>query len=364
MRIFYQICCLAFFAYFSLGVFAQDNTEGNEPVEPTEELADEQTEAPKTKPVRPASALPRSRSPRDDNNHMQLLASYLPKEGLVWVEHYPESFLGYWQKDRSGEPKGALLILHSEGASPLWQKTTRPLHESLPNHGWATFSLALPDPAAKKIPPRTIAVKTVPVKATSTPEEGEATEVNGIEEITEPPVVEKQNAIVLEEDKPSVEEVIESRLESALRFLHDQGQYNVVIVGSGANAIHAQRFINKITPKIQNPELQGQLEKPIRAMVLVNSRGYLPLEGEVEWFTDPDLPVLDIYFKQDPRNGQAASKRKQLAKQQGLVSYTQVAMNEFSGERAWSENRLSRRIRSFVEKNASGVEVPGVLLDR
>lgn len=341
------------------------NAQETEPAE----AVDEQTDTPATKPVRPASALPRSKSPRDDQNHMQLLASYLPQEGLIWVEHYPEPYLAYWQEDRSGKPKGALLILHSEGASPVWQTTTRPLHESLPDYGWATFALALPDPGAKAIPARTFAVKTLPV--VPNPEqavtESEETETQAPEkQVSEAPVPSPPttNLVTQPENQPSVDQIIESRLESALRFLHDQGQFNIVIVGSGANAIYAQKFIDKITPKIENPQLLGQLEKPIRALVLLNSRSVLPNSKDefTEWFNDPKLPVLDIYFKQDPRNKQAASKRKRLAKRRGLIAYTQVALHEFSGERSWNENRLSRRIRSFIEKNASGVEVRGVLL--
>lgn len=359
MSVFYRI----FVLIVGLSLVFEVKAQEPEPAEPSaaEESGDAELSKP---PVRPASALPRSKSPRDDQNHMQLLAAYLPEDGLVWVEHYPESFLAYWQADRSGLPKGALLILHSEGASPVWQNTTRPLHESLPDHGWATFALALPEPGARKVPARTFAVKTLPVvpKPADEATEGETEEAAQVP--TEPVELPKK-PVGNTGNKVPVDQIIESRLESALRFLHDQGQFNIVIVGSGMNAIHAQKFIDKITPKIQNPQLQGQLEKPIRAMVLLNSRAaaFDQKERFDDWFNDPELPVLDIFFKSDPRNQLAAKQRKRIAKRRGVVSYTQVAMNEFSGERSWSENRLSRRIRSFIEKNASGVEVRGVLLD-
>ena len=369
MSVFYRLFVLILSVSLAVELKAQ---------EPEPAAAEEsgEAEAPKP-PVRPASALPRSKSPRDDRNHMQLLAAYLPEDGLVWVEHYPEPFLAYWQADRSGQPDGALLILHSEGASPVWQNTTLPLHESLPDHGWATFALALPEPGAKKIPARTFAVKTLPVTPKPTDEAaGEAGEVSEVgegevgevEEATQAPVQPAEPPKKTADNtsnKVPVDQIIESRLESALRFLHDKGQFNIVIVGSGMNALHAQKFIDKITPKIQNPQLQGQLEKPIRAMVLLNSRTAAVDQKEkfTDWFSDPELPVLDIFFKNDPRNQLAAKQRKSIAKRRGVVSYTQVAMNEFSGERSWGENRLSRRIRSFIEKNASGVEVRGVLVD-
>ena len=125
------------------------------------------------------------------------------------------------------------------------------------------------------------------------------------------------------------------------------------------NAIAAQNFIDKITPKVQNPELKNQLEKPVRAMVLVNSLNRLgAMEKEFEgWFGDKDMPILDIYFKQNIRSHHDAQKRRQLAKMRGVKLYQQVAINEVSGERSWGENKFSRRVRSFLNKNAAGVEV-------
>lgn len=330
----------------------------------TDVADDAQADLTSLKPVRPASALSRSRYPRDDQNRMQLLASYLPEDGLVWVEHYPEPFLAYWQSDRSGLPKGALLILHDEGATPVWQITTRPLHETLPDYGWATFALALPEHDVKAIPKRSFPVKTKPVVIkTDEVDESAAEPVAASVQNVNPDAGNVAINNVAPDNVP-INEIIEQRLESALRFLHDKGQFNIIIAGSGVNAIIAQKFIDKITPKIENPQLRGQLEKPIRALVLINSRNRLPtMEKEFStWFSDEELPVLDIYFKHDARNIHDARKRKKLAKMKGIKAYQQVAINEISGERSWGENKLSRRIRSFLDKNASGVEVKGVLL--
>lgn len=365
-----SLFCTSLLLFLPTSLYSQDATEP-EPVKTEEDLS-------AVKPVRPASALHRSRYPRDDQNHMQVIASFLPEDGLVWVEHYPEPFLAYWQADRSSLPKGALLILHDEGETPLWQNTTRPLHETLPDYGWATFALSLPKSDTKAIPKRSFPVKTKPVIVGAEVEEDSSEEASAevetqdaaIEQAAplEPDTKDTSESLVknVAEDKIPASEIIEQRLESALRFLHDKGQYNIIVLGSGVNAITAQKFIEKITPKIQNPQLQGQLEKPIRALVLVNSRNRLPtMEKEYDkWFSDKELPVLDIYFKQNARNAHDARKRKKIAKVQGVKFYQQVAINELSGERSWGENKLSRRIRSFLDKNASGVEVEGVLMGR
>jgi len=352
--------------FVSLSVVAQ---EAEDEAESEEESAIDTPLV--SKPQRLASALPRNKYPKNDQSYMQLLASHLPQDGLVWVEHYPEPFLGYWQEDRSGKPKGAVLILHSEGANPVWQTTTRAFHESFPEYGWATLAISLPDHESKAVPPRSLPVKTVPIKPNDDEDETDADTEVADSELVAPEEVATQNSAPLipatpSSDSPTVSEIIDKRLESALRFLHDNGQFNIIMIGAGMNAIVAQQFSEKITPKIENAQLQGQLEKPIRAIVLINTKNRLPtMEQEFDgWFSDPALPVLDIYFRQDSRNQYHAEKRKRLASQQGATAYQQVAINEVSAERSWGENKLSRRVRSFLEKNASGVEVRGVLLNR
>ena len=355
-----RIRVLVLLCLFSVTVFGQ---EAADPPVTDEPPATENSETPTITP-RLSSALPRNKYPPDEKSHMQTLAKHLPEDGLVWVEHYPEPFLAYWQPDRSGIPKGALLILHAEGANPVWQNTTRPLHESLPDYGWATFAIALPNHDAKPIPKRSIPVKTAVVKidesdaAVEADQPSEESENDDQIAVSVPPETE---AI---DNTPPALDVIDGRLESALRFLHDQGQFNIVIMGSGVNAVIAQQFSTRITPKIENANLQGQLEKPIRAMVLVNSKNKLPTAAEefVEWFSDAELPVLDVFFEHDPRNQHYAKQRKRLAKQKNLQAYQQVALKEISSEHVWRENKLSRRIRSFLEKNASGVEVRGGLV--
>jgi len=350
-----SLICTLLLLFLPTGLYGQDG-EAADPATTEEDLS-------AAKPVRAASALPRARYPRDEQNYMQVLASYLPEEGLVWVEHNPEPFLAYWQADRSGLPKGALLILHNEGATPVWQNTTRPLHETLPDYGWATFALSLPRRDDEPVPKRSF-----PVKTTLTVEAKETDGEEGAEEPSaESPAAPESAAQAAPDsvaagdrlDQKPANVIIEQRLESALRFLHDKGQFNIIILGSGVNAITAQKFIDKITPKIENPQLQGQLEKPIRALVLVNSWNQLPTMEKPfdQWFSDKDLPVLDLYVKQNARNVHDAKQRKQIAKKKGIKFYRQVAINEISGERSWGENKLSRRVRSFLDKNASGVEV-------
>ena len=150
-----------------------------------------------------------------------------------------------------------------------------------------------------------------------------------------------------------------NRLESALVFLHDQGQFNIIVLGSGLGAIRAQNFMTQITPKIENPRLRANFEKPVRALIIINGRNQLPSEKDLyrDWFTDPEIPILDIFVMNDSRNIVEAKARKVLAKQKGVLVYKQVKVPAVLRESSWGETPISRRVRSFLDTNAVGVEV-------
>jgi len=323
-------------------------------------------------PSRLPSSQQRSQFPSNDGSdkgYMTALDEQLDqfKEAALWLETSDNKrFLSLWQPDRSGNPRGALLIIHSEGEHPAWPNTTKPLHETLPDYGWATLALSLPEPKQAPIPKRTLAVKAIPTTTTTTEEQTGSPDKNTNEEedaqnteetsqaMTEKPMTSATETAV------SPEVITEQRLESALRFLHDQGQFNVVILGNGSGAIRANTFLNNNTPKTDDPSFANA--KPFRAIVLLNSRNRLPtMNSDYKgWFSDPSIPVLDIYLSEDQRNQQAAKARKVLAKQKKVAIYKQVRLTHLKHTKNGRENILSRRIRSYLRANATGVEADAI----
>ncbi len=318
-------------------------------------------------PIRVPGSQQRSQFPSNngsDNGHMAALGEQLSnqlKEATVWLETSSnERFLSLWQPDRSGNPRGALLIIHSEGEHPAWPNTTNPLHETLPDYGWATMALSLPEPAQATPPERTLAVKTAPAakmdgqEDNSSKNTGKSEGAQSTEE--EPKTMAEKPSTDSTTKTVSPEAITEQRLETALRFLHGQGQFNIVILGNGTGAIRANTFLNNNTPKTEDPSLANA--KPFRAIVLLNGRNRLPtMEQDYKnWFSDPSIPVLDIYVGKDPRNQQAAKARKVLAKQKKVAVYKQVKLSHLTHTRDGRENILSRRIRSYLSANATGVE--------
>ena len=313
-------------------------------------------ETTQAKAQRPPSSAPRPRVPASESQSMTVLADNLSADDLMWLNAGQERFLSLWQQDRSGDPKGALLIIHGEGEHPAWPQTTKPLHDTLPDYGWATLAISLPNPDPAPKPTRTLPVKTQPIVLADN-SETQANAADNSDENNSPSTPTVQTAALSSSPQQSstsqAEQITERRLEAALKFLHDQEQFNIIVLGSGSGAIRAQDFIDTITPKIDNPQLKQNLQKPIRGLIIVNGRNRLPVMAEVynQWFEDPDIPVLDIFLQSDSRNYQAAQARKVLARQKQVAIYKQVRLSSLSSEKSWGENQLSRRVRSFLDKN-------------
>ncbi|EGG94026.1 hypothetical protein IMCC1989_428 [gamma proteobacterium IMCC1989] len=326
-------------------------------------------------PIRLSSKLPRTTIALNQKRKMQLLENNLTNGAPTWLSDGEEEFLTIWHEDRSGNAQGALLILHAEGEHPSWPRTTQPLHDSLPEYGWATLAIHLPNPAYEGIPERTLSVKTIPPKKSrdidnssddnsdneSGDEEPKANEQKA-EENT--PTVEPPTNGTLAERKPirthqEIEAIAENRLTAALKFLHDKGQFNIVLMGNGVGAIRGHKLMKSIIPIIDDEKLKKKIEKPIRGSIIFNAKNTLPKEKEIykDWFFDPDIPILDIYMDTDIRNIKDAKKRKALAKRQKVIIHKQLKLSNLSYETSWKENQLSRRIRSFLVTNVQGIEV-------
>jgi hypothetical protein len=315
----------------------------------------------------------RHSSPVNNSQQMEVIANYLNEDGIAWIESEYGKFFAIWQEDRSGDAKGAVLIVNAEGEHPSWPQTTKPLHESLPDYGWATLAIQLPFARTKTIPQRTLSVKVRPTpviqEIEAAPVEAEST-VPTSESTTEKTTPNKETAIAtttnntMPEKTINIDKEIEAKLASALKFLHERGQFNIVLMGNGVGAIRTHEFMKSITPKITDKKLKAKIEKPIRASIIFNARNKRTLDDKdyEEWFFDPEVPILDIYTDTDIRNLHDAKVRKTLGKQKKVTTHSQVKLAEMSYEKNHNENRLSRRIRSFLDAYVQGIEVANARL--
>jgi Protein of unknown function (DUF3530) len=336
----------------------------------------ESTEAPVEAAPEPAPY--GSREERD----MTLLAQGVEDETAVWLEALEQPFLALYEQELTGNAVGAVLIINAEGQHSSWPTTSERIRLSLPEFGWNTLSTELPLPESRPIPQRSPPIAPPPEEA---PEEvkndsgadtpapaaepvkaadGEDKEIydsntdqlsDGSLESTDTPTSEA------DELKIPVEDVAVARLHAAIDYLHQQGQFNIVLMGSGVGALRSVCFLKEI-PAL-NATSQTRL---IRSLVIINARNRLPNDDRQlhSCLDTPDMPVLDIYTGLEERNQVEAKERRKYAQRKRYETFQQLRLPELARNTMLGENRLSRRIRGFLEKHARGVKIDNAVIKK
>ncbi len=150
-----------------------------------------------------------------------------------------------------------------------------------------------------------------------------------------------------------------------MSYLNDQGQFNIVLLGDGVGAARAGHFFSRLPVPVVTEKKMKPI-KPIRAVVILNARNNNPL-GDIDLTSslfDPEVPTLDIYFGRDRRNSFDAEQRKRYAQRNMHKIYTQVQLPIMSEVSQQGENRLSRRIRGFLQEHARGVKVDNAIVTK
>ena len=340
-------------------------------------------------PPIPEPPIYQNREERD----MKLLAARQRPDSVVWLDALEEQFLALYEREFTGSPLGAILLLHAEGQHSSWPQTIQMIRSSLPKYGWNTLSMSLPNPQAIPHPKRDEPApvqqpdtsnetegegpddaesvadsedESSPVKATS----GEEEEIydagqNGLSDGSIPEQIPSNAAASVAELAIPVEDRSLARIQAALSYLHDRGQFNIVLLGDGVGAARAGYFFTQL-PSPKTPKEGQKAIKPIRAVVILNARNHTPI-GDLDLLGslfDPEVPTLDIYFGQDRRNSMEAELRKQYTQRQQFQVYKQIRLPAMSNVSQQGENRLSRRIRGFLQEHARGVEVKNAIVNK
>ncbi|MCO6058692.1 alpha/beta hydrolase family protein [Pseudomonas sp. MOB-449] len=268
------------------------------------------------------------------------LERQLPGDEQQRLKAAEESFLALWQPANAGEPSGVLILLPGEGESADWPEAIGPLRRQLPNAGWSTLSLTLPDPSGDPVPPRPVATE-APSKAEpavspeKAQEEGPANteQAGSAEPNTDPaPPALSRDAV----QKTQTDRVF-ARIEAALAFARQQKPRSIVLLGHGTGAYWATQFLSTQEPR------------DVRNLLLVAAE----LPAGYEPALEDSLPALklstgDFYYKDLPADRDAALRRLHASKRQKHPAYIQIAMNGLPADRATEQEQLIRRIRGWL----------------
>lgn len=317
------------------------------------------------------------------------LARQSPKDEIIWLKDSAQEYLALLRREVTGTPQGGILILHSQQSHGDWPENAGPIRQYLPNYGWTTLSIALPDPAFPKIPKRSLpAAGSAPVKTKteeSAVEEGETddttiadtnsgtlesatSENDNLENdkaeteiddslVTQDPVIPgmQQDAEkeILEVD---IEEQMVERITQGITELQKRGQLNLVIIAQDYSVFPTLKYLtNEIAPSPKQTQgwaliiiNHGEFENPNPENNL-QDRSNSALAEDIAIL---NIPTLDLQYKKNKLSEQQAQVRKNSMRRNKHSNYTQVKLDRTS-----SGGQLQKRIRGWLKKHAAGTEV-------
>lgn len=252
-----------------------------------------------------------------------------------------ESFLALWLPANAGTASGIVVIVPGDGESADWPQVVSPLRHKLPNAGWSTLSLTLPDPQAPSLPPRPEAAPAAPASDTT----GEApaapadnssetapAEAGAAEPVHASPPAEPETTQVSHQQR------VFDRIDAAVVAARQEKPARLILLGHGSGAYWAAQYLSEKKPDdIQN-------------LLLVSAEPPKSFTGNAEeLLAGLKLATGDFYYKDQPQDRQAALKRMQAGKRQQHPAYVQVAMKALPGNPEIESEQLFRRIRGWLD---------------
>ncbi|MDO9320199.1 MAG: alpha/beta hydrolase family protein [Pseudomonas sp.] len=293
-----------------------------------------------------ATTAPAADTATDTSTQRPELAERSQDEALALQEQLPagdqqqlkvgdESFLALWQPANKGDAQGLVILLPGSGESADWPKAIGPLRSKLPDAGWHTLSLTLPDPqpaatAAASAEPNTGAEVAAPAEPAATPDASTAAAEAS-------PADSGTVAAKLEQTPEQHAERVLARIQAGIEFAQQQKPKSIVLLGHGTGGYWAARYLSEHpTSPIQNlllvaPLLPEQFSPSLDELV-----------------PKLQLAVGDFYYKNQQPERTAALKRMQASKRQKSPAYIQVAMSALPGNPVTEQEQLYRRIRGWL----------------
>lgn len=288
----------------------------------------------------------------------------LPGDEQILLKSGREAALALWRPANHGTPRGVVILLPGDGETADWPRVIGPLRRGLPDHGWHTLSLTLPDPerpirlasekpatefAAATAEPAAVdeapaepteddsaAIETpyLPEQAAAEPEEA----ASEAPEEAEPEPAEASE----EEGEPEVLDLpgrIDRRIEAALELARSRDAALIVLLGHGSGAYWAARHVQEHGP--------GDVAHLLAIQPRAPADADLPLERLL-----PELGIAtgDFYYKDNRAAAQQARQRLDASRRLAHREYRQIGLQPLAGDRQVEQQQLLRRVRGWLDR--------------
>ncbi|WP_447761765.1 alpha/beta hydrolase family protein [Pseudomonas moraviensis] len=287
---------------------------------------------------KPAEEKPAERQPLLERSQEEAAALQrkLPAQEQQQLQAGSETFLALWKPANSAEPKGAVIIVPGVGETADWPQAVGPLRRQLPDAGWSSLSITLPDLQGDAIAPRVIEPAAAPKAPETTSKD--ATTAQPIEQAAggEAEVAEQVVAQTSEEQAKADAERVFGRIDAAIAYAEQQSARSIVVLGHGTGAYWAARFLSER----QTP----QVEKLVMVDAQAPAKALPPL---AELTPTLKLPTADVFYMDKALDRNAALERMQASKRLKTSAFSQVALKVLPDKKAEQE-QLVRRVRGWL----------------
>lgn len=312
-----------------------------------------------TEPAGEATATtPTETTPR----HMrakELLADALADESH-WLETSEGKILVLYRRTEAKTTKGALLLLHAAEDPQVWPPALENLRKRLPQYGWETLAITLPQKYPSIAPARDTESETG--NDAEGDEEATTNEETTPEEPTAPSEPDASNSpapAAVSQTAPAREQLIKAYLLAALGFLNEKGQFNLVVLVDNSSFYWCMQLLS---PTIKTNQIDpNTVDGPLQALVISNLQPQEPLSVQEleDSLNQPQLPVLDIFFAPDDMKQKRQRDLHKTVAMRNKIDYYQQLSLEHQPKiiEADAASFLVARVRGFMEKKAKGTEV-------
>lgn len=256
-------------------------------------------------------------------NHQQALSEVFPENEIVWLQAEGKPLLALYLNEQRGSARGGVIILAEHYHLPSERYWINNLRQTLPTKQWHSLVLTMPQQ-------QTLQQPTQQDQTT-----GEANNGNTASELTAHKESNQRQALAV--------------IDAAVNYYNTLGVFNIAIISEGASTIYALQYISNINDTEKRTQIRG--------LALVNARNQFNDTKLIDLIGAQQLPMLDIYLGLDYRDQREAQQRKTAGRQLAPGQYVQTALPRVATIWSAREDRLSKRIRGWLDRTASGFEI-------
>jgi len=264
-----------------------------------------------------------------EHKSMELLAKFQHPQSLLWLAANGETFLALYQPALRGDPRGSVILLHADGQHAAWPGSLNHLRLRLPELGWNTLSISLPE--AQVMAP-------LQTNNDSAPTASEV--LDETEEIFDPTTDTVSDGAVIPEKKTitsatnPAEAIAVERIVAAVAHLAQQNSNNIVLYGQGLGALRGGHFWHETG------------DNSVAALIFVDARNGINGDGFKlpMAMNNPRMPILDVI------HGRALDVEidaKQRAEQAAINELQAYQQHWFADD----NERLANMVYGFLRRN-------------